>query len=285
MRIDLHCHSSVSDGTRPPAEVMRRARAAGLAVIARPDPDSQAGHDEARRALPEGLTLVPGMELSCRLDGHSVHMLAYCADPAHPALAAECEAIVTDRVRRGRAMVERLRALGVGIAWEQVEAIAGGGVVGRPHIARAMVEAKVIDRPEEAFTPEWIGAGGRAHVCKYALDPVHAIDLVTAAGGVTVLAHPGTATRGWKIPDEVVARLAAAGLAGLEVAHPAHDETERLRLGALARTLGLVASGGSDDHGSLTHDRIGCETTEPEEFERLMSLTAGEWQRPPAGGR
>lgn len=275
MRIDLHCHSSVSDGTRPPGEMMRRARAAGLDMVALTDHDTQAGHDEAHRALPPGLTLVPGMELSCRLDGHSVHMLAYYADPAHPALAAECAAIVTDRVRRGQAMVERLRALGVGITWEQVEAIAGGGVVGRPHIARAMAAAGVVERPADAFTPLWIGAGGRAYVSRYALDPVRAIDLVTAAGGVTVLAHPGAVTRGWTIPDDVVARLAAAGLAGLEVAHPDHDEAERLRLAALARTLGLVASGGSDDHGALTGDRIGCETIEPEEFEGLTARAGG----------
>jgi 3',5'-nucleoside bisphosphate phosphatase len=280
MRIDLHCHSSVSDGTRPPAEVMRRARAAGLDVVALTDHDTQAGHEEARRALPAGLTLVPGMELSCRLDGKSVHMLVYYADPAHPGLAAECAAIVTDRVRRGQAMVERLRELGVGITWEQVEAIVGGGVVGRPHVARALVEARVIERPEEAFSPEWIGAGGRAYVRRYALDPVRAIELATAAGGVTVLAHPGAVTRGWKIPDEVIAGWAEAGLAGLEVAHPHHDQAERLRLGDLAGRLHLVASGGSDDHGSLTHDRIGCETIDPEAFERLMSLAAG---RPSTG--
>lgn len=283
MRIDLHSHSWVSDGTRPPAEVMRRARGAGLDVIALTDHDTQAGHDEARRALPPGLTLVPGMELSCRLEGHSVHMLAYYADPAHPGLAAECAAIVTDRVRRGRAMTERLRALGVDITWEQVEAIAGGGVVGRPHIARAMAAAGVIERPGDAFTPRWIGAGGRAYVSRYALDPVRAIDLVTAAGGVTVLAHPGAVTRGRTIPDETVARLAAAGLAGLEVAHPDHDEAERLRLAALARTLGLVASGGSDDHGALTGDRIGCETIEPEEFEALTARAGGRLG-PPVGG-
>jgi 3',5'-nucleoside bisphosphate phosphatase len=280
MRIDLHCHSSVSDGTRPPAEMMRRARSAGLDVIALTDHDTQAGHDEARQALPAGLTLVPGMELSCRLDGHSVHMLVYCADPAHPGLAAECAAIVTDRVRRGRAMAGRLRELGVDVTWEQVEAIADGGVVGRPHIARAMVAAGVIERPQEAFTDDWIGTGGRAYVPRYALDPVRAIELVTAAGGVAVLAHP--ATRGWRIGDEAVAGLAGAGLAGLEVAHPDHDEAERLRLGDLAATLGLVASGGSDDHGALTGDRIGCETIEPAQFERLMSLTAG---GPPGGGR
>ncbi|HEY7360704.1 MAG TPA: PHP domain-containing protein, partial [Streptosporangiaceae bacterium] len=125
MRIDLHSHSTASDGTDPPAEVMRRARAAGLDVIALTDHDTLAGHDEARRALPPGLALVPGMELSCRLDGHSVHLLAYHVDPAHAGLAEQLHAITSDRVRRARDMVGKLRELGVDITWEQVAAIAG----------------------------------------------------------------------------------------------------------------------------------------------------------------
>jgi predicted metal-dependent phosphoesterase TrpH len=274
-RIDLHSHSTASDGTDPPAEVMRRARAAGLDVIALTDHDTLAGHDEARRALPPGLALVPGMELSCRLDGHSVHLLAYHVDPAHAGLAEQLHAITTDRVRRARDMVGKLRELGVDITWEQVAAIAGDGVVARPHIARAMVAAGAIARPDQAFAPEWIGPGGRAYVSRYALDPVDAVRLVSSAGGVSALAHPGVPQGGWKIGDEAVARLAAAGLAGLEVAHPDHDDAERIRLAALAATLGLVSSGGSDDHGSLTGHRLGCETIAPGEYERLMSLAAG----------
>ncbi len=274
-RIDLHSHSTVSDGTDPPAEVMRRARAAGLDVIALTDHDTLAGHDEARRALPPGLALVPGMELSCRLDGHSVHLLAYHVDPAHAGLAEQLRAITTDRLRRARDMVAKLRELGVDITWEQVAAIAGDGVVARPHIARAMVAAGAIARPEQAFTPEWIGSGGRAYVSRYALDPEDAIRLVSAAGGVTVLAHPAASERGWVIGDEAVERLARAGLGGLEIAHPDHDHAERLRLAALAATLGLVSSGGSDDHGSLTGHRLGCETIAPGEYERLMSRATG----------
>jgi predicted metal-dependent phosphoesterase TrpH len=274
-RIDLHSHSTASDGTDPPAEVMRRARAAGLDVIALTDHDTLAGHDEARRALPPGLALVPGMELSCRLDGHSVHLLAYHADPAHAGLAEQLHAITTDRVRRARDMVGRLRELGVDITWEQVAAIAGDGVVARPHIARAMVAAGAIARPDQAFTPEWIGPGGRAYVSRYALDLEDAVRLVSSAGGVSVLAHPGAAQGGWVIGDEAVAWLAAAGLAGLEVAHPDHDDAERIRLAALAATLGLVSSGGSDDHGSLTGHRLGCETIAPGEYERLMSRATG----------
>jgi predicted metal-dependent phosphoesterase TrpH len=274
VRIDLHSHSNASDGTDPPAEVMRRARAAGLDVIALTDHDTRAGIDQARRALPAGLTLVPGMELSCRLDGHSVHLLAYHADPAHAGLAEQLQAITTDRLRRARDMVAKLRDLGVDITWEQVAAIAGGGVVGRPHIARAMVEAGAIARPQQAFTPDWIGPGGRAYVSRYALDPEEAVRLVTAAGGVSVLAHPGAPQRGWVIGDEVIERLARAGLGGLEVAHPDQDDAQRVRLAALAVSLGLVSSGGSDDHGALTGRRLGCEIIASGEYERLMSLAA-----------
>jgi predicted metal-dependent phosphoesterase TrpH len=201
---------------------MRRARAAGLDVLSLTDHDTQAGYGEARGGLPPGLTLVPGMELSCRLEGHSVHLLAYRADPAHPALATQCEAIVASRVERGVAMVARLRELGATLSWERVLEIAGGGVIGRPHIARAMAETHVVGSPEAAFTREWIGTGGRAYIPKYAPDPVTAIGLVSSAGGVTVLAHPAARSRGWTIPDEAIERLAGAGLAGLEVNHPDH---------------------------------------------------------------
>lgn len=273
MRIDLHTHSSASDGTDPPAEVVRRARLAGLDVVALTDHDTAEGHHEARRALPPGLTLVPGMELSCNLGDRSLHLLAYLFDPGHPGLAAETSKIRGDRVRRARAMVGKLAALGAGVTWEQVAAIAGDGVVGRPHIARALAQAGVIGEPAEAFTREWIGEGGRAYEDKYALDPAVAIGLVREAGGVAVLAHPGTA--GYEVPDEVIVRLAAVGLAGVEVWHPEQSGAERSRAGGLASELGLVATGGSDDHGELTGHRIGCETTPPEAYERLIEQAPG----------
>ncbi len=271
MRADLHSHSTASDGTCPPAEVMRRARAAGLDVIALTDHDTVAGHEEARQALPRGLTLLPGMELSCRLEGHSVHLLGYLFDPAHQELAAELAKIRESRVHRARAMVARLAELGAPVTWEQVSALAGDGVVGRPHIARAMVEARVIESPEQAFGPDWIGAGGRAHVTRYALDPARAVSLVRDAGGVAVLAHPRVPERGWTVPDDVIARLAAAGLSGIEVRHPDQDRSKRMELQALADSLGLVASGGSDDHGELTGYRVGSDTIAPDAYERLVS--------------
>ena len=276
VRIDLHTHSTASDGTDPPAEVMRRAAAAGLDVVALTDHDTLAGHREARDALPPGLALLTGMELSCRLDDRSVHMLAYGVDPGNAELAAECAAIVAARVGRAQAMVEALRGLGVDITWPQVRALAAGGVVGRPHIARAMAAAGAIASPDEAFTADWIGAGGRAYVSRYALDPVAAIGLIRAAGGVAVLAHPRAVSRAEQLSEATIAELAAAGLAGLEVAHPDHDPAVRQRLAGLAGSLDLVATGGSDDHGSLTGYRIGCETTSPQAYERLMSLTSGD---------
>ena len=302
MRADLHVHSSASDGTDPPAEVMRRAARAGLDVVALTDHDTVAGHAEARRALAGSLTLLPGMELSCRLGGpsrgvpggppprgqqsrgvpggspprgqQSIHMLAYLFDACHPELAAELGRIRDDRVLRAHAMVGRLADLGVGISWEQVAAIAGPAVVGRPHIARAMAASGAIASPREAFTRDWIGDGGRAYVGRYALDPVHAIGLVRDAGGVAVLAHP-RAGRDWEVSDEEIGRLAAAGLAGVEVFHPDHSETERAGLLALAHDLDLVATGGSDDHGSLTGHRIGCETVDADAYQALISRAAG----------
>jgi len=279
MRADLHVHSSASDGTDPPAEVMRRAAQAGLDVVALTDHDTVAGHAEARQALAgsvlagsgdHSLALLPGMELSCRLDGRSLHLLAYLFDPGQPELAAELSRIRGDRVLRARAMVDRLAGLGVDISWEQVAAIAGPAVVGRPHIARAMAASGAVASPRAAFTRDWIADGGRAYVGRYALDPVRAIGLVRAAGGVTVLAHP-RAGRDTLVSDEQIAGLAAAGLAGLEVFHPDQSGTERAGLLALAHDLALVATAGSDDHGSLTGHRIGAETVGAEAYRALLA--------------
>ena len=269
MRADLHVHSTASDGTDPPAEVMRRAARAGLDVVALTDHDTVAGHAEARAAAGP-VTLLPGMELSCRLDGRSLHMLAYLFDADQPELAAELTRIRDDRVLRARAMVDKLAGLGVDVSWEQVAAIAGQAVVGRPHIARAMADSGAIASPREAFTRDWIADGGRAYVGRYALDPVRAIDLVRAAGGVTALAHPRAGRDTW-VTNEQITRLAAVGLAGLEVFHPDQSEAERARLIALAHDLALVPTGGSDDHGSLTDYRLGGETTSGEAYQDLLS--------------
>ena len=282
--IDLHVHSNASDGTDSPAEVIRRAEAAGLDVLALTDHDTQAGLAEASAALPDGLTLIPGMELSCQLDGRSVHLLAYLFDQEDQSLRAETAQIRDDRTYRARAMVDRMRALGADVTWEQVAEIAGDAVVGRPHLARALAASGAVATPADAFTADWIADGGRAFVDRYAPDLARAVGLVRAAGGVPVLAHPRSP--GYEIPDEVIVGLAGAGLGGIEVFHFDHDESQRLRLTALARSLDLIMTGGSDDHGSYrpggrppvlagTNDRgLGSETTPPEEYERLLALAS-----------
>jgi predicted metal-dependent phosphoesterase TrpH len=270
--IDLHVHSNASDGTDAPAEVIRRAEAAALNVMALTDHDTQAGLDAARAALPPGLTLIPGMELSCQLEGRSVHLLAYLFDPADPALSAETAQIRDDRTYRAKAMVDKMRALGAPVTWEQVTAIAGGAVVGRPHLARALAASGAIATPGDAFTDDWIADGGRAFVDRYAPDLARAVGLVRAAGGVPVLAHPRSP--GYEIPDDVIEVLADAGLCGIEVFHPDHDEAQRSRLTQLARSLDLVTTGGSDDHGSFNNQGLGTETTPSADYERLLALAS-----------
>ncbi len=255
--------------------MMGRAAAAGVDIIALTDHDTVGGLAEAAAALPAGLTLIPGMELSCRRDGHSVHLLSYLFDPGHQGLAAECQAIRASRVHRARAMVAKLTELSAGVTWDQVRAIAGDGVIGRPHVARAMIAAGVVRSVDEAFSTDWIGPGGRAYVPKYALDPAHAIALVHEAGGVAVLAHPLAVTRGWTIPERLIAELAEAGLDGVEVSHPDHDEEQRNRLRAVVSGLDLAATGGSDDHGQLTGDRVGCECTGQDDLEQLLAAASG----------
>ncbi|MEU5208276.1 PHP domain-containing protein [Streptomyces sp. NPDC020742] len=283
MRIDLHTHSTASDGTDTPAELVRGAAAAGLDVVALTDHDSVAGYAEARAALPAGLTLVTGAELSCRIDGVSLHMLAYLFDPAEPELARERELVRDDRVPRARAMVGKLRDLGMPVTWEQVERIAGGGAVGRPHLATALMELGVVGSVDEAFT-SLLAGDGPAYVEKHELDPFEAIRLVKAAGGATVCAHPLAVKRGRCIPESVLAELAAAGLDGIEVDHMDHDGPTRARLRALAAELNLLTTGSSDYHGSRKTCRLGEYTTDPEVYGEIVRRATGAFPVPGAGG-
>ncbi|MFI9647242.1 PHP domain-containing protein [Streptomyces sp. NPDC052040] len=284
MRIDLHTHSTASDGTDTPAELVRRAAAEGLDVIALTDHDTTRGHAEAVAALPEGLTLVTGAELSCRWNGIGVHLLAYLFDPREPELLAERELVRDDRVPRAHAMIAKLRELDVPITWDQVARIAGDGSVGRPHLASALVELGVVDSVSDAFTPEWLADGGRAHVQKHETDPFAAIRLVKAAGGVAVLAHPAAARRGRTLPESAVADLAAAGLDGIEADHMDHEPATRARLRGLARELGLLATGSSDYHGSRKTCVLGEYTTDPEVYGEITRRATGAFPVPGAGG-
>jgi len=284
VRIDLHCHSTASDGTDTPAELVRKAAAAGLDVVALTDHDTTRGHAEAIAALPAGLTLVPGAELSCRLDGVSMHMLAYLFDPEEPALLAERELVRDDRVPRAKGMVAKLNALGVPVTWEQVERIAAGGSVGRPHVASALVELGVVETVSDAFTDQWLADGGRAYVEKHETDPFEAIRLVKAAGGVCVFAHPAAAKRGRTVPESAIAKMAAAGLDGIEVDHMDHDVETRERLRGLAKDLGLLVTGSSDYHGTRKTVELGAYTTDPEVYGEITRRATGAFPVPGAGG-
>ncbi|MGW7003472.1 PHP domain-containing protein [Streptomyces sp. NPDC054933] len=278
MRIDLHTHSTASDGTDTPTELVHNAVAAGLDVIALTDHDTVGGYDEATaavRALDTPFTLVTGAELSCRIGGVSMHMLAYLFDREEPELARERELVRDDRVPRAQGMVAKLRELGVPVTWERVAEIAGDGAVGRPHVATAMVELGVVPTVSDAFTAEWLADGGRAYVEKHEFDPFDAIRLVKGAGGVTVFAHPAAAKRGQTVPESVIAELAAAGLDGLEVDHMDHDERTRARLRALAGELDLLATGSSDYHGSRKSCRLGEYTTDPEVYREIFRRATG----------
>ncbi|MEU4732781.1 MULTISPECIES: PHP domain-containing protein [unclassified Streptomyces] len=285
MRIDLHAHSTASDGTDTPAELMRAAAGAGLDVVALTDHDTVAGYAEAVAAVPAGLTLVTGAELSCRLDGVGMHMLAYLFDPEEPELHAERELVRDDRTPRAQAMIGKLQALGVDVTWDQVARIAGEGSVGRPHIATALVELGVVPTVSDAFTPDWLADGGRAYAEKHELNPFDAIRLVKAAGGVTVFAHPAAVKRGRCVPEAAIAELAAAGLDGIEVDHMDHDADTRARLRGLAADLGLLTTGSSDYHGSRKTCRLGEYTTDPEIYGEITRRATGAFPVPGAGGR
>ena len=275
MRIDLHTHSTASDGTDSPAELVRNAHAAGIDVVALTDHDTVSGHAEALAALPAGLTLVTGTEFSCRLDGVSLHMLGYLFDPDEPELARERELVRDDRIPRARGMVAKLRELGVPVTWERVAEIAGDGAVGRPHIATALVEAGVVPTVSDAFTIEWLANDGRAYVEKHELDPFDALRLIKGAGGVAVFAHPLAAKRGQTVPESAIAELAAAGLDGIEADHMDHEPAVRTRLHGLAADLGLLATGSSDYHGSRKTCVLGEHTTDPEVYAEIAARGSG----------
>jgi predicted metal-dependent phosphoesterase TrpH len=270
VRIDLHTHSSASDGTERPAELMRAAAAAGLDVVALTDHDTTRGWAEAEEALPSGLRLVRGAEISCVYDGISLHLLAYLFDPSHAELAAEMSMALDDRVPRAQAIVAKLAAAGHPVTWELVlDQLQDGATVGRPHIADTLVAAGVVADRNEAFTT-LLHDDSPFFVGHYYVDALRAVELVRAAGGVPVFAHPAAATRGTTVGDDAIRAMAAAGLAGLEVDHRDNAPADRERLRALAAELGLLVTGASDYHGAGKDNRLGEHTTDPEVLDALL---------------
>ncbi|GIJ25805.1 phosphatase [Micromonospora qiuiae] len=276
-RIDLHTHSTASDGTLSPAELVHAAADEGLDVVAITDHDTTAGWQPALRALPRGLRLVRGAELSCRWSGEQppvpLHLLAYLFDPDFPELAAELARVRIARAERGERIVALLRADGIDVSWTEILAAAGGGTVGRPHIAHALIQAGLVATTTEAFGPDWLGE--RYRLPKDDIDVFRAVRLVRAAGGVPVFAHPRATRRGRIVPDELIAELAAVGLAGLEADHEDHSPAERAHVRGLATELGLLVTGSSDFHGTHKTVRLGAFTTEPEAYERIVAASSG----------
>ncbi|MEU8296530.1 PHP domain-containing protein [Micromonospora sp. NPDC048909] len=276
-RIDLHTHSTASDGTLSPAELVRAAADAGLDVVAITDHDSTAGWAPALDALPTGLRLVRGAELSCRWFGAEpavpLHLLAYLFDPDAPELVAELTRVRAAREERGERIVNLLRADGIDVSWPEILAGAAGGTVGRPHIALALIRAGLVTSTSEAFGPDWLGE--RYRLPKEDIDVFRAVRLVRSAGGVPVFAHPRATRRGRVVPDELIAELAAVGLAGLEADHEDHSPAERAHVRGLAAELGLLVTGSSDFHGTHKTVRLGAFTTDPEAYERIVAEAGG----------
>lgn len=276
VRIDLHTHSVCSDGTQTPAELVASARRAGLDVVALTDHDTYAGWDEAGEAATrEGMTLVPGVEVSCAHHGISVHLLGYLPGPGHPGLLEEMDRSREHRLGRMQAMVERLARDGYEISYQDVlDQAPDGATLGRPHLADALVAAGRFPDRQAAFESV-IHDRSPYYVAHYSPPPVLAVELVLAAGGVPVMAHPFAHARGRTVGEEVIVEMAEAGLQGLEVHHRDHDAEATARAAALAERLGLFATGSSDYHGAGKPNRLGEHTTEPGVLATILDRATG----------
>lgn len=269
-RIDLHTHSTASDGTRTPAEVMQDARDARLDVVALTDHDTVAGWVEAR-ANSEGLFFVPGAEISCKTsDGISLHILGLGFDATNAELMQTLALTRDDRLPRMEKMVQNLSDAGYAITMEQVwQQVPEGATLGRPHLADALVAAGTVSTRDEAFSrllhndsPFYVG-----HIAPL---PHQAVQMIKAAGGVAVFAHPGASKRGATVERDEIAQMTESGLDALEVDHRDHDPETRERLKALASELGLLCTGASDYHGAGKLNEIGENLTDPMVWEELQ---------------
>jgi predicted metal-dependent phosphoesterase TrpH len=273
--IDLHTHSSVSDGTETPSQLVRAASAAGLGTVALTDHDSTAGWSEASvAARAAGITLIPGMEFSTRVGYASIHLLAYLFDPLDAGIVAETAHIRKARLTRAEQMVARIGA-DYELTWDDVLAqTTTGGTVGRPHIADALVANGLAMTRSEAFAGilHWEAGYYQPH---YAPDPLRAVTLVRAAGGVPVIAHPATRGVADVMAESRLATLVEAGLFGLELRHRENKPEATARLSMLAEKYGLAITGSSDYHGEGKPNRLGENTTSPEVLERLIGQGTG----------
>jgi predicted metal-dependent phosphoesterase TrpH len=266
-RIDLHTHSRASDGEFTAAEVAERAHAAGIGVWALCDHDTVAGLAEAQAAsAAHGIRLVPGIELSAFLDGKEIHLLGHFVDPAHARMRSFEDFLAERRRVRMNEIIQKLAALGVRIRAEDIERWSGGKTIGRPHVARAIMETGAVSSVKEAFD-RFLGEGRPAYVGRYRLEAEEAVRLVREAGGTTTAAHPGVS----RLERHDLARLRTAGVEGLEVHHVDHVPSQREKYLRIADELGLVPTAGSDYHGpNVSPDRkLGDVTMAAEDLARL----------------
>ncbi|HET6638307.1 MAG TPA: PHP domain-containing protein [Gemmatimonadota bacterium] len=268
MPVDLHCHTTVSDGALTPAELTRLASSRGLSLLAITDHDAIDALAEARRAAPPGLEILSGAELTVHVADREAHILAYGIDAQNPALNAALTDLAGKREARAREIVARLVELGVEIEFADVQAASGSGTIARPHVARALVARGHVASLDEAFR-RWLGRHAPAFVPKQALSPRDAFELIKQAGGIASLAHPGTFRR-----DDLIPVLVESGLQALEVRHTEHSAARTRHYEALARDLDLLPTGGSDFHGTPGHrSRLGTPTVPDEWAAALVART------------
>ena len=279
--IDLHTHSTASDGTDTPEQLVAAAHRAGVDVLAITDHDTTGGWDAAAAALPTGMRLVRGAEFSCvSPTGReerpvSVHLLGYLFDPAHPAIVAEQSRLRDERVVRLARITEKMEADGYPVDVESVfELVPEGTSVGRPHLARALVAAGVVESVNDAFAT-LLHNGSPYYVPKADTPVERAIAMVRAAGGVAVFAHPLARRRGRVVEPSVIADLATIGLGGVEVDHPDHAQEDRELLRELAAAHDLVTTGSSDYHGTNKITPVAVEHTDPDALDALVARTSG----------
>lgn len=268
---DLHVHTTASDGTLSPEEVLRRAARVGLKGIAITDHDTVGGLKPAREFLlsnPLPLELIPGIELNTEVGSSEVHILGYFIDDSNQALLTRLNHIRESRRERAMKMVEKLANLGFDISYERVDSLAGGDLIGRPHIARALIEKGYVSSIKEAFQ-RYIGQGRPAYVQRYKFLPEEAVELIRAAGGLSFLAHPGLIAE-----PKWIGRVIAYGINGLEVYYPEHHPDQMRSYLDLVREHGLLVCGGSDFHGegaSEGRERLACAGINQEIYYKIRS--------------
>lgn len=268
-KLELHCHTNESDGLLTPTQLVEKAISVGITTLAITDHDTVAGITEGAAAAAGRIEYINGIEFGCHMPFGEMHMLGYLFDSDNEELNDRLQWLRDERAKRGERMVEKLDALGLPISWERVREIAGEGSIGRPHVAQAVVEAGYASDTNDAFA-RYLGWGQPAYVERTALEPLQVIALVKSAGGVVAVAHPG------HIPDleAVLAPLVEAGLAGLECYYGEYDGPTVQRLVALADSLNLIPTGGSDYHGRpiKDHAELGASPTVPTDtIERLRA--------------